>query len=82
MTLPYERYAAVVNTEEFLKDLINPKKTPQLPKTIRQQAYHCLYHYPSKYLMDVVATNTPSVFETQNPIDDVSMLIHTYEASK
>ena len=82
MTLPYERYNSVVRTEEFLKDLLDPKKTPRIPKDIRQQAYYCLRHYPSKYYMDVVATRTPSVFETNTPIDEVSQMIFDYEAKK
>ena len=82
MTLPNERYAAVTRTEQFLRDLMDPKKTPRVPRDIRQQAYYCLRHYPSKWNMDVVATRTPSVFETDNPIDDLSQLMFDYEAKK
>ena len=82
MTLPNERYAAVTRTEQFLRDLMDPKKTPRVPRDIRQQAYYCLRHYPSKWNMDVVATRTPSVFETNNPIDDLSQLMFNYEAKK
>ena len=82
MTLPNERYAAVTRTEQFLRDLMDPKKTPRVPRDIRQQAYYCLRHYPSKWNMDVVATRTPSVFETDNTIDDLSQLIFNYEAKK
>jgi hypothetical protein len=32
MTLPNERYAAVTRTEQFLKDLCDPKKTPRVPR--------------------------------------------------
>jgi hypothetical protein len=82
MTLPCERYNAVTRTEEFLKDLLDPKKTPRVPKEVRKQAYYCLRHYPSKYYMDVAATRTPSVFETNDPIDDLSQLIFNYEEKK
>jgi hypothetical protein len=82
MTLPYERYNAVTRTEQFLKDLMDPKKTPRVPKEVREQAYYCLRHYPSKYNMDVVATVSPDVFETADPIDDLSLLIHNYERRK
>ena len=82
MTLPYERYNAVTRTEQFLKDLIDPKKTPRVPKEVRDQAYYCLRHYPSKYNMDLIATKCPEVIETQNPIDDLGMLMHNYEAKK
>ena len=82
MTLPHERYNAVIRTEEFLKDLLDPKKTPRVPKKIRKQAYYCLRHYPGGYNLDVIATKCPEVLETQTPIDDLSMLIHGYEAKK
>ena len=49
MTLPIERTYAVRNTEQFLLDLCNPKKTPRVPAGIRQQARRLLRHYPTKY---------------------------------
>ena len=55
MTIPVERKNAVIKTEQFLLDLMNPKVTPRIPKALRIQAYHCLRHYPSKHLMDVIA---------------------------
>ena len=82
MTLPYERYNAIKRTEEFLKDLMDPKKTPRVPKKYRKEAYYCLRHYPSGYNLDVIATKCPEVLETQTPIDDLSMLMHNYEAKK
>lgn len=55
MTLPYERTRAVVQTEEFLKNLINPKKTPRVPKEIRRQAYFLLRHYPNRMDMEIIS---------------------------
>jgi hypothetical protein len=55
MTVPIERTNAVIWTEEFLYDLIDPKKTPRVPKAIREQARRMLRHYPSKFDMDVIA---------------------------
>ncbi len=51
MTLPIERTNAVLNTEAFLIDLLDPKKTPRVPKDIRNRAARCLRHYPSYYNM-------------------------------
>ena len=82
MTLPYERYNAVTRTEQFLKDLCDPKKTPRVPREVREQAYYCLRHYPSKYNMDVAATLSPCVFETNDPIDKLTLLILDYEEGK
>lgn len=55
MTVPRERTNAVIFTESFLKDLLDPKKTPRVPKSIRQQAAHCLRHYPSQWEMETIA---------------------------
>ena len=82
MTLPYERYNAVKWTETFLIELLDPKKTPRVPRHIRVRAYALLKHYPGGYNLDVLATKCPEVLETQNPIDDLSMLMHNYEAKK
>ena len=82
MTLPYERYNAVKHTEQFLTDLLDPKKTPRVPKDIRQRAYSLLRHYPGGYNLDVIATRCPDQLETLNPIDDLSLLMHGYEAKK
>lgn len=82
MTMPNERYNAIKYTEAFLQALLDPKLTPRVPKEIRQRAYSCLRHYPGGYYLDVLATKCPSILETQNPVDDVSMLIYDYEAKK
>jgi hypothetical protein len=55
MTIPLERTNAVIWTEQFLLDLLDPKKTPRVPKDIRQHAGHLLRHYPSRFHMDVIA---------------------------
>ena len=82
MTLPHERYNAIKRTEEFLKALMDPKQTPRVPKRYRKEAYYCLRHYPGGYNLDMIATMCPTVLETQNPIDDLSMLMHGYEEKK
>ena len=55
MTLPYERTRAVVQAEEFLLSLIDPKKTPRIPRAIRQEAHRLLRHYPNKFDMHVIS---------------------------
>jgi hypothetical protein len=82
MTMPNERYNAVIRAEHFLKDLCDPKKTPRVPKEIRKQAYYCLRHYPSKHHMDVAGSVIPHVFETSNTLDDLSLLLYGYEEKK
>ena len=80
--MPNERYNAIKRTEEFLKDLMDPKATPRVPKEIRKQAYYCLRHYPSNYDLDLLATKCPEVLETLNPIDKLSIMMHDYEVKK
>lgn len=55
MTLPIERTNAVIRTEKFLIDLLDPKKTPRVPRSIRQDARNLLRHYPSEFEMNVIA---------------------------
>lgn len=52
MTLPYERTNAVNWTREFLYDLLDPKKTPRIPRELRRRAGSLLKHYPTEYDMD------------------------------
>lgn len=49
MTLPDERIRAVKQAREFLRDLLDPAKTPKVPKDIRRRAYSCLKHFPHDY---------------------------------
>ena len=82
MTLPYERYNAIKWTEEFLKSLLDPKQTPRVPRAVRQRAYALLRHYPSGYNLDLLATKCPEIIETQNPIEELGVLMHDYEEKK
>ena len=60
--MPIERKNAMVNVESFLIDLRDPKKTPRVPKEIREKACRLLRHYPSKYHMEEAQRLAPSVF--------------------
>jgi len=64
MTMPSERFNAVLRTEQFLKDLMDPKRTPRVPKSIRDQAYSCLRHYPGHWDMQRAAEDSPQIFAT------------------
>ncbi len=63
MTLPDERYRAVVQTRRFLLDLCNTQHTPRVPKLIRDTARSMLRHYPSDYDMNRAAEGAPEVFQ-------------------
>ena len=55
MTVPIERTNAVNWTRQFMYELIDPKKTPRVPKAVRQRALHLLRHYPSEFDMKLIA---------------------------
>ena len=62
MTLPFERKAAVKNTQQFLRDLMNPSITPRVPKEIRQRARSLLKHYPHDFEMDRAGEEAQDIF--------------------
>lgn len=47
MTLPDERTRAVIATRRFLRDLMNARETPRVPRAVREHACRLLRHYPS-----------------------------------
>ena len=62
MTMPNERFSAVNRTRQFLADLMDPKKTPRVPRNVRQQAYRCLKHYPGDWDMELARKEAPDIF--------------------
>jgi hypothetical protein len=71
MTLPDERARAVLNTQAFLRRLLDPKLTPRVPKAIREEAYRCLRHYPGAMSVRAAAKGAPTVFELPEEDEDV-----------
>ena len=66
MTVPTERNWAIKNTRRFLVDLMDSKKTPRVPSSVRKEAYRCLKHYPGDYHMEEAQKLAPSVFGELN----------------
>jgi hypothetical protein len=62
MTLPDERTRAVLNAQRFLRDLLDPKKTPRVPRKIRKAAGWALKHFPSSFDLGEAAEKAPDVF--------------------
>ena len=77
MTLPDERYRAVVQTAKFLQEIL---VTPRVPKSIKDGARHCLRHYPTNWDMEQAAEGVPDVFAKN--MEDVYRLIKQYEESQ
>jgi hypothetical protein len=84
MTLPDERYRAVVQTRRFLLDLCNPEHTPRVPKLVRQTARDLLRHYPSDWDMKQVARDCegdcPKVFAEQ--MEPLYRMVKQYDMEK
>lgn len=64
MTVPNERRNAVNRTADFLLDLLDPKKTPRVPKWVRQRARSLLRHFPTRSEMDLTARKYPEAWGT------------------
>lgn len=79
MTLPRERTNSIKNTRDFLRDLLDPKKTPRVPKEIRKRAYWCIRHYPNDLDMGYAFDGAPSVFGS--PYED-NIRGETFSSSK
>lgn len=77
MTLPDERYRAVIQTQKFLLEIL---KTPRIPKSIKDNARYCLRHYPNEYDMSKAAQTSPDIFAER--MEDVTRLFQQYEQSK
>jgi hypothetical protein len=77
MTLPDERYRAVVKTREFLVEILN---TPRVPKAIKEQARWCLRHYPNEWDMKRAAEHTPEVF--QEKMEPLYRMVKQYDMEK
>jgi hypothetical protein len=77
MTLPDERYRAVVQTQRFLLEILT---TPRVPKAIKDQARACLRHYPSDWDMNRAAEGAPDIFAKR--MEDVTRMFKKYEENK
>lgn len=80
MTLPDERYRAVVQARRFLLDLTNPQHTPRVSKLIRETARSMLRHYPSEYDMRRAAEGAPDVF--QERMEPLYRMVKQYDIEK
>lgn len=81
MTLPDERYRAVMWAKRFLQDLAhNSKDYPRIPKKVRGEAYSILRHFPSEYDMSKTSQTSPDIFAER--MEPVIRLMAQYEESK
>jgi hypothetical protein len=60
MTLPNEEVQSLQAVRRFLYDLLDPSKTPRVPKAVRQRAYRVCKHFPMDYSIE---QRYPDVFQ-------------------
>lgn len=63
MTLPDERYRAVQQAEQLMRDLCDPRVTPRVPQIVRDRARGALRHYPNAFDMRMASEAAPGVFQ-------------------
>lgn len=63
MSLPDEKYRALIRARDFLRELLDPSKTKRVPKAIRQEAYYALKHYPWDYDIERMAKKCPEIIK-------------------
>jgi hypothetical protein len=81
MTLPDERYRAVLWAGRFLRELATDrKKYPRIPLTVRREAISVLRHFPSEWDMNRAAQSAPEVF--QERMEAVTRLLAQYQQSR
>jgi len=77
MTLPDERYRALKWAEQFMQDLMDPARTPRVPKAVRQQARSILKHYPGSYYIDQMAQARPDIITAE--MEDLVKFVRSRE---
>ena len=81
MTLPDERYRAVMWAERFLRELAHDtKKYPRISKKVRQEAYSIMRHFPSAWDMKRAADASPEVF--QEHMEPLYRMVKAYDMEK
>jgi len=80
MTLPDERYRAVMQTAKFLHQLSFSSEIKRVPLAVRQEARRLLRHYPNDWDMQRAAEGSPEVFAEQ--MEAVTRLFKQYEENK
>ena len=83
MTLPDERYRAIMYAKSLCEDLLDSKKTPRVPKEVRRRALGVLRHFPDEYHLSMLAEARPDVIEYRGDnFDPLYKLLKEFELGK
>ncbi|NBP58606.1 hypothetical protein EBU71_19125 [bacterium] len=77
MTLPDERYHALIQTRTLLFHLCSPHMTPRVPRAIRERAMNLLRHFPTDYHLEMMTIHMPNDFAKE--IEPVTRMFMKYE---
>lgn len=72
MTIPYERTCSLLDTKSFLLKLVDTKRQPRVPASVRKHAAYLLQHYPSYADVELAHKALPEVY---GPVPPLSRLV-------
>lgn len=81
MTLPDERYRALIYAKKFLRDLMDAKKTPRIPLELRRAARTILKHYPLEVDLHLLAKKSPDILSA-DASNSVSLITELHADSE
>jgi len=83
MTLPDERYRAIMYAKSLCEDLLDSRKTPKVPKAIRERARGVLRHFPEEYYLSMLAESRPDIIERKGEaFDPLYKMVKEYDLQK
>lgn len=77
MTLPDERYRAVMAAKDFLVRLSFSSEIKRVPLAVRQEARRILRHYPSAFDLDEIERYAPHV--VQHEMEPLYRMVKEHE---
>jgi len=66
MTMPDERYRAMIEGMRLIEDLLIPQVTPRVPGNIRERARWIMRHYPNISELERIAEAVPNQLSTKD----------------
>jgi hypothetical protein len=83
MTLPDERYRAIMYAKSLCEDLLYSDKTPRVPKHIRERARGVLRHFPDEYYLIMLAESRQDILERRGePFDPLYKMVKEFNLTK
>lgn len=61
MTMPDERYRAMIEGMRLIEDLLIPQVTPRVPGAVRERARWIMRHHPGAYELERLAKKCPDM---------------------